>query len=565
MQALATALLPANPVSFGNRKAALPAHSSGPPGESFDALMARALAPSAPDKNTSAAPDGQAGATAPGTEKTETISTHKPQRPVPAPSKATKETDSVEPDAGNSEIHEKSGAPTDGNSDAKTGGDNSDKTADAPVLVEASVVPDNSQNISIPMPAPALAACLLTAFAPATDGKTVPTTDVSVLPMEGATSKKEPVGALTAIAATAKNSAPVTGAATRVEVLTNQPATEAVPGLKPEEQKIIAGLIKMPAAQKTIPSDTKVAGITTASVETATSGAETFNAKSAEAVTGDLLPPKISEGAGEPLPPSKISAEPDFSKETAATTSFQIHGTSDAKQTVPMKTEDNTNKVAGLGEKVLPSNVVSLAREKILPGRGASVVPFSAGAAATDSSAAASSLASGQAVAATTSSSNTLVSSNVIDLPARAVERTHDMVALHALRLVDAQSDSLHVVIKPGAGMQLSLELRQRGDGIEAQAVLQLGDFNQMNQHWSDLQQRLEQRGIRLAPLAGDENPAASGGWNEFQHQEQRQPEEPDPLVASAFAEFALAGAMTAPAGHPALFAVAQRGWQSWA
>jgi hypothetical protein len=173
-------------------------------------------------------------------------------------------------------------------------------------------------------------------------------------------------------------------------------------------------------------------------------------------------------------------------------------------------------------------------------------------------------MTAGQTVTATSSSDGTLVSSNIIDLPARALERTHEMVSLHALRMVEVKSDSLQVVIKPGAGIQLSLELRQRGDGIEAQAVLQQGDFNQMNQHWAELQQRLEQRGIRLAPLTGDENAAAFGGNNEFQKQ-QRPPEEQDPLAAGAFAEFALAGAMIAQAGQPAIHAAASRGWQTWA
>jgi hypothetical protein len=313
----------------------------------------------------------------------------------------------------------------------------------------------------------------------------------------------------------------------------------------------------MLAAQKTNPAETKVAGTTTTS-------AETPNSKSAAAGSSDLLTQQISDGTGEPSPSSAIPAAAGAGKETAATTTFQIHGTLAAKQDMPMKKEENTGKVAGLGEQVLPGDVVATAREKTLPGRGNFIVPFSAGAATADTPAA-NSLTTNQSVAATGSSGGTLVSSAMIDQPVRAMERTHDMVAMHALRLVDVKTDSLQVVIKPGAGIQLSLELRQHGDGIQAQAVLQQGDFNQMNQHWAELQQRLEQRGIRLAPLTGDENSSAFGGSSEFQKQQQRPPEEQDPLAAGAFAEFALAGAMFAPSGQPAAHAASQRGWQTWA
>ena len=71
------------------------------------------------------------------------------------------------------------------------------------------------------------------------------------------------------------------------------------------------------------------------------------------------------------------------------------------------------------------------------------------------------------------------------------------------------------------------------------------GPQQALNQHWPELQQRLEQRGIRLAPLAGQENAAASGGNNGFQQPPQPQAAESDPLFTGAFAQLAL--------NHPAL------------
>jgi hypothetical protein len=133
------------------------------------------------------------------------------------------------------------------------------------------------------------------------------------------------------------------------------------------------------------------------------------------------------------------------------------------------------------------------------------------------------------------------------------------MVASHALRLVDSSASSLQVVIKPGAGTELSLELRQRNGTVEAEATLQRGDFQLMNQHWPELQQKLEQRGIKLAPLGGEENFLAGDNANFQQQQSSR---EDEAQRASAFAEFTLA---VNPGGATARLATDYDGWESWA
>ena len=228
-----------------------------------------------------------------------------------------------------------------------------------------------------------------------------------------------------------------------------------------------------------------------------------------------------------------------------------------------MKNAEKMNKVAGANEKVLPGNVISLAEEKNLPVRG-----VAAAALAKDQKSEIINLdlVAGPAADPAAPTAGTLATSSVINLPARALDRTHDMVALQVTRLQDAGLDSLHVVIKPGAGTQLSLELRQHGDTVDAQAVLQRGDFNYLNQHWPELQQRLEQRGVKLAPLAGQENATAGNGQNGFQQPSQQQSAESDPLFASAFAEFALAGAARTSGSSAATTATTTpRGWETWA
>jgi hypothetical protein len=132
-----------------------------------------------------------------------------------------------------------------------------------------------------------------------------------------------------------------------------------------------------------------------------------------------------------------------------------------------------------------------------------------------------------------------------------------EMVVQHAVRMNGSSGDSLQVVIKPGAGTQLSLELRRHGDGVEVQAVLQQGDFGHLNQNWPELQQRLEQRGIRLAPLTGDVNFTAGNGGHSFQ----QKPNQP----AEALAEFTPAFSMAGTFARPTASATTHRGWETWA
>ena len=230
-------------------------------------------------------------------------------------------------------------------------------------------------------------------------------------------------------------------------------------------------------------------------------------------------------------------------------------GTSVAKLDIAMKKTEKTNEIAGSAEKILPGNAVLTASKNNLPVRSPAALALphgnpselivNAGPAAADST-----------PVATTPAAT--------DLHARAADRTHDIVSLQAARLQDSGSDSLRVVIKPGAGTQLSLELRQHGDRIEAQAVLQRGDFNHLNQHWPELQQRLEQRGIKLAPLAGLENAASNGGRNGFQ-QPQQQSAKPEPPLAGAIAGFPPVSSPIQSVAPASTAAAMHRGWETWA
>jgi hypothetical protein len=92
---------------------------------------------------------------------------------------------------------------------------------------------------------------------------------------------------------------------------------------------------------------------------------------------------------------------------------------------------------------------------------------------------------------------------------------------------------------------------------------LQQGDFHQLNQQWPDLQHRLGQRGIQLAPLTDD--PAAANGHGgaagSFQ-QHQQQTAVPVAEDYYAPARQILPAIAHAPVIAPAQ---AQRGWETWA
>ena len=171
----------------------------------------------------------------------------------------------------------------------------------------------------------------------------------------------------------------------------------------------------------------------------------------------------------------------------------------------------------------------------------------------------------GDAPAALTENTQTVP---VVDLPLlndarmRALDRTHDMVALHAMRLMESKSDALTVMIKPSVGTELSLELRQReGGGVEVQATLVKGDHGFLSEHWPELQQRLEQRGIKLGALGGEGDCSANNDDRQFQQQQHAASQEEEARQASAFAEFAVAS----QGGATARMAAVYDGWESWA
>ena len=232
-------------------------------------------------------------------------------------------------------------------------------------------------------------------------------------------------------------------------------------------------------------------------------------------------------------------------------------GTGVAITDLSMKNQLEENKVAGSGMKLLPVEGSGGAAEQILPAQW--VVT---GARSADTG---TDVNLGFSSGDHTSTEDTAPTLNSLDLPSladarmRALDRTQDMMALHSMRLVESKMDALSVIIKPAIGTELSLDLRQQADGVEAHATLLRGDHQFLSEQWSNLQERLEQHGIKLADLHYGPDLSAN---DQRQSQPQQPSEEEAAQQASAFAEFAASGQA---GGASARLATVHDGWESWA
>jgi hypothetical protein len=263
--------------------------------------------------------------------------------------------------------------------------------------------------------------------------------------------------------------------------------------------------------------------------------------------------PEDQTALGSALQPgNKTDKVSDSSTATTAQPQPEPNGTSIAKQDVEMKQAEKTNKIAGQTEKVLPGNVVSTPREGQSPGVSLNAQSFMS------TTAAASSPALNNIDGMSSLPSDSVAASAVVNARSNSLERTQELVMVNATRLSDSGNNSMQVVIKPDAGTQLSLELRQQSGNVEVQATLQQGDFNHLNQQWPDLQQRLEERGIRLSPLTDD---GASGGSNTGNETFENKQNQANEVVPELKLVDAPAGMFTSEPAQTS----AHRGWETWA
>ncbi len=533
MPALDSILPMANLVSPGDGGKAMSSADPGSDGEPFDRVMTRALSPSETRGSAARARSGTV-LTAPGEGKQNTISTPSLRRRIQARNAAAVPGATDNPpvqrlgDASSPKISE-----SDAGKGRGTGADNS------PVRDEVQVTSGGLPGVMVQLVA-TLPAGALPPLPPAaemqgaSDREVFPATPSPLVP--AATAGKDSVGVLP-VPTGIKTSFSSTELTSNPELSADKPAAELISSLKPDGQQSSEAKADASAAGKTNPGDSLS--------------------------TVSLLVPEPTAEPAVSAPQNESSPAMDLSVKAAAPTQSELRGIAAAKLYLPMQKTEKMNKVAGLDgktEKVLPTNADPTVPENNLPTANplARIAPRT-----------------GQAtiiIGPSTKGPEPLAASatdgasdaSLVDLRSRALDRAHDIMALHAIRLVDSNLESVRVVIKPGAGLQLSLEMRQRGGTIDAQVIVQRGDFGHLSQHWPELQQRLEQRGIRLAPLASGENSITDAGANGFQ-QPQREFTHPDPVSASAFVGFALASAPLQSTTPSTLMVNAHRGWETWA
>jgi hypothetical protein len=222
------------------------------------------------------------------------------------------------------------------------------------------------------------------------------------------------------------------------------------------------------------------------------------------------------------------------------------HGTPGAQQPPQMKMAQDMNETADATEQNLPARPLLAGDEVRFQAQSESVVadpveaPFIAPA----------------SVASTVAAEGVTPASPA---QARAVERAEALIALHAMRLHESGSDTLRVVIKPGPDLHLSLNLNMRDGSVEVQAQLHRGDFELMNRHWPQLQEQMEQRGVRLAPLAQSDS---EQGAPHFSQHSRRDRHDEENGRTGAFAEFVIPGTLVP---KPAQLGRPRNGWESWA
>jgi hypothetical protein len=265
--------------------------------------------------------------------------------------------------------------------------------------------------------------------------------------------------------------------------------------------------------------------------------------------------------AATPADPAKISTEinPGPAPPTGAATASGTAGISSAQQQVPMQKAEKTNAPPAAAEKNLPVAPASRAGE-VLPVKRQPSATFLPHRTNIELSPAPGSQGADAATPAQATPSLDASAQGLSLNPARSLERVQDLMSLHGLRLRDSGSGSLHVIIKPAPDLQLVLDLRLHEGRVEMRATLHRGDFDLLNRHWTELQQQLEPRGIRLAPL-NDGRTAAGGDPLLFQQPRHRQSKD-DSAPANAAAEFILANESKPVTTNKTGML---HGWESWA
>lgn len=144
-----------------------------------------------------------------------------------------------------------------------------------------------------------------------------------------------------------------------------------------------------------------------------------------------------------------------------------------------------------------------------------------------------------------------------------SVEMVHRAIDSGVVQLKKVDGESLSVVLKPDENTQLTLHLKLRQGQVEALVFLNSGDSSALNAEWSQMQERLAQQGVRLAPLVAVRDQAdLSTGQNGRNF---NSPERDNEKTVPRFDTSALSNRATSSPRSRVTQTLKPAGWESWA
>ena len=142
--------------------------------------------------------------------------------------------------------------------------------------------------------------------------------------------------------------------------------------------------------------------------------------------------------------------------------------------------------------------------------------------------------------------------------PSAAAEMVRRATVDAVAGLRQANEVPVSVLLKPDAQTELSLHFKLQRGHLEAVAVLKQGDFSSLSSEWGQLQSRLAEQNIHLAPLIAQARAATTGGGQSFSGNRQ-----PDNSFSADIPQPRFASSPVRKPGKPAVSTATGREW--WA
>jgi hypothetical protein len=139
--------------------------------------------------------------------------------------------------------------------------------------------------------------------------------------------------------------------------------------------------------------------------------------------------------------------------------------------------------------------------------------------------------------------------------PLKTSEQLVLSLTREVMQFKNFKSDSMAVVLKPDKNTEIFLHLAMRNGAVEVQARFDRGDFSSVNSQWAQLQQTMQQQGVKLSSLQESleqqQNPTGDPSWGHGQNQSRREDESADEKFIDALDEKLIFGSTKEPVKRP--------------